>query len=461
MSSISQVSETMQTILTSRAKALEREMGFAERSTAQLDGPIFSQTTVLTWMQQPEASYSQLRHTAASLGVHVSNQAIEQRFSQASVRLLHALLEEGVGQVISSEARAPELLARFKGVYLQDGTVISLPSSLASSWPRGGQAGQEAALRVQGRLELGSGCLAGLWLQAGREAERSGPAISTPLPVGSLFHGDMGYFSLAEMRQRGKQGQSWLSQARATLTLIDQRGQCWDLLSFLRAQAGQQVDVELFVGKRERLPVRLIAVRVSPQEAQGRRERANARITHPPKGCQAPLPGKRKPKEQRQGKRKGKKISAARLRLADWTIVLTNVPKELLSVPEALVLLRVRWQIELLWKLWKQHGKLDTWRSYKPERILTEIYAKLLGLVFTHWQLLISCWQAPNRSLVKAKQVVEWMTPCLALALAGVVTVETVVARTVQMMGKGCTINARQRRPNTYQLVVDPKLNSS
>ena len=129
MSSISQVSETMQTILTSRATALERASGFVERSTAQLDGAIFSQTTVLTWMQNPDASSSQLRHTAASLGVHVSNQALEQRFGQASVRLLHALLQETIGQVIKSEASAPEVLARFNGVYLQDGTVISFPSS--------------------------------------------------------------------------------------------------------------------------------------------------------------------------------------------------------------------------------------------------------------------------------------------------------------------------------------------
>src|SRR5947209_19255011 len=115
MSSISQVSETMQTILTSRAKALERQSGFVERSTAQLDGPIFSQTLVLTWMQIPDASYSQLRHTAASLGVDVSNQAIEQRFGQASVRLLQALLEEAMGKVISSGASARELLALFNG----------------------------------------------------------------------------------------------------------------------------------------------------------------------------------------------------------------------------------------------------------------------------------------------------------------------------------------------------------
>jgi hypothetical protein len=35
-----------------------------------------------------------------------------------------------------------------------------------------------------------------------------------------------------------------------------------------------------------------------------------------------------------------------------YQIVLTHVPQAQPSVPEALVLLRVRWQIELLWKLW-------------------------------------------------------------------------------------------------------------
>jgi Transposase DDE domain len=458
MSSILQVSETMQMILSTRAKALERETGFVQRSRVQLDGPIFMQTCVLTWMHTPDASYTQLRHTAASLGVHVTNQAIEQRFSPESAYLARTLLEEAVGQVISSEASVPDLLARFNGVYLQDGTVLSLPAPLANQWPASSKAGQEAGMRVQARVELGRGSLSGLWLQEARAAERSGEAISTPLPVGSLFNADMGYFTLKGMGERGKLGQYWLTHAKASLTIIDERGQCWDLLSFLRAQPGDEVDVQVCVGKQERLPVRLIAVRVSAQEAQRRREQANKQITHPPKGCQAQLPGKSKPKEQRRGKPKRKKVSAARLRLADWTILLTNVPQEMLSVSEALVLVRCRWQIELFWKLCKQHGKLDTWRSYKPERILTELYTKLLGLLITYWQILLGCWQAPNRSLVKAKQVVEWMTPCLALAFAGFIAVQFVVEHTVQMMQVGCTIDSRHSRPNTYQLLADPQL---
>ena len=268
----------------------------------------------------------------------------------------------------------------------------------------------------------------------------------------------MGYFTLQDMRQRGKLGQYWTAHAKANLTILDKRGQWWDLLSFLRAQEGDEVDVEVCVGKRERLAVRLIAVRVSPQEAQRRRERANKQITHPPKGCQAPVPGKRKPKEQRRGKPKRKKVSPARLRLADWTIVLTNVPQSLLSVQEVLVLVRCRWQIERLWKLWKEHGKLDTWRRDIPERILTAIYAKLLGLVIPHWETLLGCWQAPNRSVVKAKQVVEWTVPCLALAFAGIVALEVVVEHPVRMMQTGSTIDSLKKRPNTYQLLADPTL---
>jgi hypothetical protein len=77
MSTIPQVAEAIQSVLTRRAKELERETGFVQRSSAQLDGPSFAQTTVLCWMDEPEASYSQLQHVAASLGVPISNQALE------------------------------------------------------------------------------------------------------------------------------------------------------------------------------------------------------------------------------------------------------------------------------------------------------------------------------------------------------------------------------------------------
>ena len=52
--------------------------------------------------------------------------------------MLRELLQEAVGEVLSSEASAPELLSRFTGVYVQDGTIISLPPG--TSTPRGRRA---------------------------------------------------------------------------------------------------------------------------------------------------------------------------------------------------------------------------------------------------------------------------------------------------------------------------------
>ncbi|WP_345724300.1 transposase [Herpetosiphon gulosus] len=107
--------------------------------------------------------------------------------------------------------------------------------------------------------------------------------------------------------------------------------------------------------------------------------------------------------------------SAAVLALADWNVVMTNAPRTLLSPTEVWALVRVRWQIELLFKfkLWKSHARIDDWHTANPARVLCEIYAKLIGLVFQQWLLAASSWhdpeglrqvyQAPTRELAETK----------------------------------------------------------
>ena len=389
----------------------------------------------------------------------MSSQAVEQRFGVESASLLREVLQEAVGEVLSSEASAPQLLSRFNGVYVQDGTIISLPPELGDEWRGCGSSTPEAGLsrlRVQVRLDLAQGGMQGPWLQEGRAAERSGEAHEAPLPEGCLYNVDAGYFTLTGMRAYGKAGCYWLTAANAGTLLIDERGQCWDVVSFLGAQTGDEVDVQVLPGKRERLPVRLIARRVSPEQAERRCKSANREKDVKSKGVQRPNERKRRAAgDKRKRPRKHTKTGKARLQLLGWTILLTNVPQALLTVDEALVLARCRWQIERCWKLWKQVGKVETWRSAKPYRILTEIYAKLLGCLITHWLTLLECWQAPNRSTVKARHVMQWMAPLLALGVAGVIPLETIVQRT---MRTGCTVNARRKRPAAYQLVDNPKL---
>src|SRR5436305_5007440 len=381
MESRAQVSELAQRFLVERPKELERASGFVQRSTAQLDGPKFVQMCVLGWMNNASASSSQLNHVVASLDLHVRNQAIEERFGPAGSSLVRRLLEEATGQLLQGRAVETPLFEHFAGgVFLQDGSVVSLPNELSTSWRgSGGRSGAgESGVRIQARWEMRGGGLHGLWMQDAR------------------------------------------------------------------------------------MPVRLIARRLPNEVIQRRKKRAKREVERRPrsKGVQRcgrrPKRGSGSQPRKRAGTRH--KTSASKQRQVEWLLVLTNVESQVLSAEQVVALMRLRWQIELLWKLWKQEGKIDTWRSSKPQRILTELYAKLLGLLLEHWVTLQGCWSDPRRSLVKARQVIQWTVSWLVLAIRGEVAWEVVLSGMCSSMGSNCWTDKRQHPPSTFQQLDDPKL---
>jgi hypothetical protein len=230
----------------------------------------------------------------------------------------------------------------------------------------------------------------------------------------------------------------------------------------MKKQAPEKIiDVQIQAGLSDRLPSRLIAVHLNREQ---RRIKARYTLYQPAghKGVQTCGPkGDKSAIKTGKSHQKKQQTSKSRMQLSDWVILLTNVPAEQMSPQEALVVMRCRWQIELLWKLWKQHGKIDAWRSAKPARIETEIYAKLVGLLIQHWMTILGCWQDPQRSLRKAQQVSQFAASALGFALVGEMPLVLVIERITGAMSKGCRINARRKKPNTYQLVRHPKLISS
>jgi len=117
--------------------------------------------------------------------------------------------------------------------------------------------------------------------------------------------------------------------------------------------------------------------------------------------------------------------------------------------------MRARWQIELLWRLWKERGQVDIWRSEKAMRILCEVYAKLMAMVLQHWLTFLGCWDNPHRSIVKASQAVQLLAPCMVLSLTGLFSFKSLLQVSAQMMQRA-SLNSRAKRPNTSQLLVDP-----
>ena len=152
---------------------------------------------------------------------------------------------------------------------------------------------------------------------------------------------------------------------------------------------------------------------------------------------------------------KGKVVSAQQWKLAEWTLVVTNAAAKHVGVEHALVLLRERWLIELLFKLWKSQGQIDAWRSDLPWQALCELYAKLIAVVIQHWLLLFGCWHDPWRSLVKASAVVRSLALDLLEVLSGTRRLHPVVRKLRAMMQSGCRVNRRAAEPCLAQVLLE------
>ena len=424
----------LQTLFQSQADQLAREVRLVQR-TRKLTGSVLAQTLVFGWLERPDATLEQLADFALAAGVDVSPQAIDQRLTPATVEFLEQLLCRALDYGCHNSNDELPLLRRFNGVYAFDTTDRTLPASLAGVYPGlGGStpAAGRAGCGIQVCLELSGRGIVDVQLAGIRTNDLRFDLAHTGLPPGSLRLADLGFFNLDLLAAYHAEGVYYISRYKPHLRLIDSDGQDFGLIEYLERTGREVVDGWVSVGHK-RVPARLVAFRLSPEAAARRRQRLIARKQD-----------------------KGKKVSGAMLALCEWDVTLTNVPDELLGSEEVVRLRRLRWQLELLFKQFKSVGKLAEGAGDRPERVQSELLAKLLGQVVQGWQLLLSLgtvlrwsWYRCSRRLQGWwRQLVEELVGGEGLGVWLVV-----LASRLRRFGKK---KRQKRRPAAFQLVQQP-----
>ncbi len=433
---VAQLANTLQTLFTTTAQQLATDSAFIRRQR-KLSGPSFAQGLVFTWLDNPHATLEDLAGAVAPDGLTVTPQSLNERFTPQAAEFLRRLLLAAVGQVVAAQPTAVALLRRFHGVYLLDSTGVALPAVLADLWPgcggRGAPAAGQAALKIQVCYEVNTGALEGLSLHPGRAADNTAALAQRPLPAGALRLADLGYFDLDVLQAYDQQRVYFVSRLQAKTTIYDAAGRKWKLGALLTARACDRLDEWVTVGTAKQLRCRLLAVR-----------------------CPEAVAAKRRRRLRDQAAKHGRSASAEGLALCDWTVFICNAPAWLLSLQEAWVLYRVRWQIELLFKLWKSHGGLDESRSDQAYRVLCEVYAKLLAMVVQHWLLLLGGGGFSARSQRKAARVARRQAVRVAAVLGRRRELRRVLRVLAGVLHRCGQVNRRRKRPSTYQTVVNP-----
>jgi hypothetical protein len=426
MTTIPQLAATLEAVLTTEADRAGRQTGFVQRSDANLTGSVFVQPLVFGLGADPQASLSALTQTSAALGVTISPEALHQRFDRAAATGLEQVLSAAIGEVLASDPLTLPVLDRFPEVVVQDSTTIALPEALVDVWQGGGNGTADAgnaALKLQVALDLRTGRLRGPTLHDGRESDYHA-TLHHDLPSGAVRLVDWGSFALALRAELDTRGVDWFSRMQALTAVQTDDGRWWRLHALLAATPEATLDLPVRLGQEVQVAARLLAVRAPQEVVDQRRHRL-----------------------REEANTKGQTVSALRLALAAWSVYVTTIPPELLTMTEALILARARWQVELLFKLWKSRGQIDLVRAVQPWRVLCELYGRLLSQIVQHWLLLISGWDEPARSWVKAAQTIRTHWIALATAMGQPTQLQDALATLARCIQTGCRKNRRTKHP--------------
>lgn len=438
MNQDTQLAAALQSLFGEEADQLARELGVVKRKRV-FSGSSLLQTLVLGLMHLRFAKTQQLAQFAAHCNAPVTPQAMAKRFTPELVEFLKRLFESAVTKIVAGQPKELGLLRRFPAVIVQDSTVITLPDSLSKQWLSCGGPGGKllSALKIQLQWNVLSGAFHGIRIEQGRQSDQTTTLTSQTFVAESLHLADLGYFKVARLADMSRNDMRFVSRIQVKTAIFESGGRRLDLWAWLarRPAAEKIVELAVEIGEKERFPCRLAAWR-----------------------CPAEVVRKRLKRLAKDAARKGRKVSEEQRRACAWTVLVTNVPVEKLTSHEIFTIYRVRWQIELLFKLWKQGNGLTPPREGNPVRVVAELYAKLLGVLVQHWIVLSTVWSAADRSLTKATR---WIRENMNI-LGGLIAKnrwerlgEFLDDLRTELL-KTARITPRRKRPSTFQILNPP-----
>ena len=431
MINLNKASQTINNFFNKTAETVARATRFVQRQS-KMTGPLLLQTLVFGWSENPRASLNDLADVADDLGVEITAQGLDERIHERTVDFFKGQFSQSIELLKNEIPLEVEILQQFKAVELLDSTTIALPDSLQEEYPGCGGDGPDSSLKAQLVFDWLDGNIKHLTFHAGKTPDQAYQEDIRKLSSGTLRITDLGYFKMERFAQINSVGAYFLTRFNTQTAFFSLTGERIDLLEWLQQQNESITDAEFLIGSRVKLRSRIVAVRL-PQEVANRRRQ----------------------KAIQKAKKKGYTPKARTLVLLSWAIFMTNVPVYMLNTQQVIRLYPLRWQIELIFKLWKSEFALNRVAGLRRERVLVELYAKLIAAVVIHFlQAPIRYTEKVELSLLKSARPFRRRAICVAISLTSVFTLKAELKRVIRKMLRFGTKNKRKKTPSTLWILA-------
>jgi len=305
-----------------------------------------------------------------NFNVDVTKQGLHERYTEKAALYLKAVLSQlcfAVDQPIDEG-----WFGYFNNIYVKDSTKFVLPEEYAHLMAGFGGVSSKSAACIQYEYDLKTGSIHDLTITpANRPDTRDAQDTKDHVKPNDLVIRDLGYFSIDVITNFMKKEAYVVSKLNTKTLVYEVREDQYELLElgklhrWMKKNKVMQIEKEVFIGAKTKLPIRLIIETVPDEVFAQRMSKVN-----------------------KYNKRMGHTTSSDYADRARLNLIITNVPHETIPAKAIVALYHVRWQIELVFKVWKSTFGVHKIGRMKYSRWLSILYAKLI-LIAIYWQTIM------------------------------------------------------------------------
>jgi hypothetical protein len=310
--------------------------------------------------------------TKSRHGVDITKQGIDQRFNEGAQKYIQTLISEVLSTQISQRIDIG-WLQLFQRVIIKDSSKFDLNARLKDKLPGFGGSASEAGVCVQYEFDIKTGQVNDLAITPANRSD-SKNALSTidAVKKGDLTIRDLGYFATKFFQGIQKQGAFFLSRLNAKIIVYQNKEGGLKVLDFgslyqtMMKDNIKTLDMDVYIGRNDKFPVRLIIEPIS--EAVFNKRMKNI---------------------AEYNKKKGHQSSQDYRDRSRFNLFVTNIPSDIIEGKAIAKIYKIRWQIELIFKVWKSVFGLDNMAPMKYERLMSTLNARLL-IVLINWETIMA-----------------------------------------------------------------------
>lgn len=305
------------------------------------------------------------------LGINITKQSLHDRFNENALVFLRATLQALLNKQISTEPILKEIKG-FNRILIKDSICFQIHDSLVEYYPGSGGDGSAAAVRIQLEYDLLCGKITDLSLNAFNDQDaKDSLATIEKTKQGDLIVRDLAYMSIGVLQALATMSAFFLCRLNTNANVYElKKGEFIKIefkkiVKFMRKNNISIMEKEVYVSFKEKVKMRLI-LHLMPQEEYAKRIR----------------------KAEKNNKKKNRgNLSAEYKTRAALNLFTTNALVEQIPAKCVWPIYRLRWQIELTFKVWKSICDIEKVKKVKKHRLECYIYAKLIFIVLG-WQIL-------------------------------------------------------------------------